>query len=60
MFDALTSRRPYKEAFANDVAFTMLEQLAGTHLDRDCVRALLGQPGEVAEIQRQFREDPVG
>jgi HD-GYP domain-containing protein (c-di-GMP phosphodiesterase class II) len=60
VFDALTSRRPYKEAYANDVAFTMLEQLAGTQLDRDCVLALLGQPDEVAEIQRQFREDPVG
>jgi HD-GYP domain-containing protein (c-di-GMP phosphodiesterase class II) len=60
VFDALTSRRPYKEAFANDAAFPMLEQLAGTHLDAECVRALAGRRDEVAEIQARFREDPVG
>ena len=41
VFDALTSQRPYKEAYTNDVAFTMIGQLAGTHLDADCVRALV-------------------
>lgn len=60
VFDALTSRRPYKEAFANEMAFAMLEQLAGTHLDADCVRALLDRRGEVEEIQARFREDPFG
>ena len=60
VFDALTSRRPYKEAFANDAAFAMLEQLAGTHLDADCVRALVDRRDEVEEIQARFREDPVG
>ena len=60
VFDALTSRRPYKEAFANDVAFSMLEQLAGTHLDADCVRALIEGRREVEEVQAHFREDRVG
>lgn len=60
VFDALTSRRPYKEAFANDAAFAMIEQLAGTHLDADCVRALVDRRDEVEEIQARFREDPVG
>jgi HD-GYP domain-containing protein (c-di-GMP phosphodiesterase class II) len=60
VFDALTSRRPYKEAYPNDMAFTMLEQLAGTHLDADCVRALVEDRAGVEEIQSQFREDAVG
>jgi HD-GYP domain-containing protein (c-di-GMP phosphodiesterase class II) len=60
VFDALTSRRPYKEAYANDVAFSMIGQLAGTHLDADCVRALVESRGDVEEIQVQFREDSVG
>jgi len=60
VFDALTSRRPYKEAIPNETAFMMLEQLAGTHLDPDCVRALVDNPEAVAEIQAQFREDRLG
>ena len=60
VFDALTSRRPYKEAYANDVAFTMIGQLAGTHLDPDCVRALVDNREGVEGIQAQFREDSVG
>ncbi len=60
VFDALTSRRPYKEAYSNDVAFATLEELAGTQLDGDCVRALVESRGEVESIQAQFKEDTVG
>jgi HD-GYP domain-containing protein (c-di-GMP phosphodiesterase class II) len=60
VFDALTSRRPYKAAFANDKAFAMLGKLAGSHLDRDCVEALVASRQEVERIQAQFREDPLG
>ncbi len=60
VFDALTSRRPYKEAYDNDVAFQMLRELAGSHLDAECVKALEESRGEVERIQAQFREDPLG
>jgi HD-GYP domain-containing protein (c-di-GMP phosphodiesterase class II) len=60
VFDALTSRRPYKEAWSNDSAFDMLGQLAGETLDAACVDALLSQREAIEEIQRQFREDPLG
>ncbi|HEX4943089.1 MAG TPA: HD domain-containing phosphohydrolase [Usitatibacteraceae bacterium] len=60
VFDALTSRRPYKEAYANDVAFMMIAQLANTHLDPECVQALVANRAEVERIQAQFREDPIG
>jgi HD-GYP domain-containing protein (c-di-GMP phosphodiesterase class II) len=60
VFDALTSRRPYKEAWSNDAAFDMLNQLAGETLDAACVAALARQREAVEAIQRQFREDPLG
>jgi HD-GYP domain-containing protein (c-di-GMP phosphodiesterase class II) len=60
VFDALTSVRPYKRAWSNEEAFSMLRQLAGVKLDRDCVAALVNQGREVEEIQRRFREDVYG
>jgi len=60
VFDALTSRRPYKRAWSNEEAWAMLEQLAGVKLDRDCVSALIRHNKEVEEIQRRFREDSFG
>jgi HD-GYP domain-containing protein (c-di-GMP phosphodiesterase class II) len=60
VFDALTSRRPYKEAWDNDRAFAMLRKMAGEQLDVDCVEALLSQRAAVEEIQRQFRENVLG
>ena len=60
VFDALTSRRPYKEAWGNDRAFAMLERMAGETLDADCVRALRENRDEVELIQAQFAENPLG
>lgn len=60
VFDALTSKRPYKEAWDNDRAFDFLRHMAGERLDHDCVSALLSQRLAVEEIQRQFREDTLG
>ncbi|MBI5918579.1 MAG: HD domain-containing protein [Nitrosomonadales bacterium] len=60
VFDALTSRRPYKEAWSNDEAFAMIQRLSGVKFDPDCVQALIDGRAEIEEIQRQFREDVVG
>lgn len=60
VFDALTSRRPYKPAWSNEAAFATLEQLAGKTLDAACVAALREHEEEVRAIQQQFREDPLG
>ncbi len=56
VFDALTSKRPYKEAWSNAEAFEHLKELAGIKLDADCVEALLTNKAQVEEIQRIFRE----
>ncbi|HUK56558.1 MAG TPA: HD domain-containing phosphohydrolase [Nitrospiria bacterium] len=58
IFDALTSRRPYKTAWTNEEAFAMLRQLSGMQLDPDCVAALVRNADRIDEIQKRFRENP--
>ncbi len=60
VFDALTSKRPYKEAWSNADAFATLKQLAGETLDAACVNALMTRQDDIEEIQQQFREDIYG
>jgi HD-GYP domain-containing protein (c-di-GMP phosphodiesterase class II) len=58
IYDALTSRRPYKEAWSVDDAFKELLGLAGSKLDSDCVEALVRNRAQLEEIRERFREDP--
>lgn len=60
IFDALTSKRPYKDAWTNDAAFAALQEIAGQKLDNDCVQALLACRAEVEAIQQQFKETVYG
>ena len=60
VFDALTSRRPYKDAWTNDEAFAALQRMAGETLDAECVAALISRRAEVERIQAQFAEDRIG
>jgi HD-GYP domain-containing protein (c-di-GMP phosphodiesterase class II) len=60
VFDALTSRRPYKPAWSNKEAFDMLKKLSGVKLDADCVNALIDNVDEIEAIQQKFKEDPFG
>jgi HD-GYP domain-containing protein (c-di-GMP phosphodiesterase class II) len=60
VFDALTSRRPYKEAWSNEEAYAMLQRLAGEKLDKDCVDALVANHPQVEIIQHEFAEDQFG
>ena len=60
VFDALTSVRPYKEAWSNERAFLFLQSMAGTKFDSDCVAALINMRDEVEAIQMRFKEDHIG
>ncbi len=60
VFDALTSARPYKTAWSNDIAIRELKKIAGEKLDRDCVDALLQNLDEVKKIQKQFDDNAYG
>ena len=57
IFDALTSKRPYKEAWDNEKAVEMLLSLSGETLDEDCVNALINNMEQVILIQQQFIEN---
>lgn len=60
VFDALTSKRPYKEAWSNERAIETLKELAGEKLDQNCVNALLEHMQEIEQIQQQFQENILG
>lgn len=60
VFDALTSVRPYKEAWSNDEAFEFLQSMSGSKFDSNCVTALMNCREEVEMIQERFKEDQTG
>jgi HD-GYP domain-containing protein (c-di-GMP phosphodiesterase class II) len=60
VFDALSSRRPYKNAWSNEESFAMLSRLADTQLDRTCVEALLRDRERVQQIQDRFAGGTAG
>ena len=42
VYDALTSRRPYKVALTHDVARSMIVPESGAHFDPEVVEVLIG------------------
>ena len=54
VFDALVSRRPYKQAWSIDDGFTYLISQKGKHFDTNVVEAFLANPDRVREIQGQW------
>lgn len=54
VFDALVSKRPYKEAWPFEDACEALRSLAGSKLDRECVRALLDRVEDARQISCRF------
>ena len=54
VFDALVSRRCYKEAFPVDVAYKILEDGAGEHFDPVVVKLFLGMKSDIAKVMEKF------
>lgn len=59
MFDALTSRRPYKEPWSVEAALDLLRGQAGSQLDPAVVDALgrLVERGTISDIMREYCPD---
>jgi len=60
VFDALTSKRPYKDAWSNRKALAYMQDHKGSMFDSDCVDALVASQSIVRSIQERFKEDFVG
>lgn len=56
VFDALSSRRPYKPAFTNERSLEIMAQGRGTHFDPELYDLFLTRLDEVLEIQGSFQD----
>lgn len=60
VFDALTSERPYKHAWAMDDAVKFMKDSAGSHFDPVCVDAFLAAWPQVLEIRTRYHDGAAG
>jgi response regulator RpfG family c-di-GMP phosphodiesterase len=59
VYDALTSVRPYKSAWAAERAFEYVAAQAGKHFDPRLAEAFAGMRKEVLQIQNEWRDVPL-
>jgi len=57
VFDALTSKRPYKKAFSEDKAFQIIEEGRGTHFDPELVDTFFQIKDQVLHIKQQYKDN---
>ena len=58
VYDALTSKRVYKNAFAHEVAKGIIARDAGTHFDPAVVEAFLRAESAFIDVRERYREGP--
>jgi CHASE2 domain-containing sensor protein len=56
VYDALISRRVYKEAHTHDEVRAYIRQQSGAHFDPEVVAAFMARDAEFLEVARQFAE----
>ncbi len=59
VFDALTSKRPYKEAFPLDKSFSIIRSGSGSHFDPEVVEAFFRVQDDILEIRNRFKDEGV-
>ena len=57
VFDALTTKRPYKEPFSIDKSFDIIKEGRGSHFDPDVVDAFFAITDEILAIKKQYEDD---
>ena len=57
VFDALASKRPYKDPFPREKCFAILEEGRGSHFDPACLDAFFGCQDEIVAIQLELMDD---
>ncbi|NQV47473.1 MAG: response regulator [Rhodospirillaceae bacterium] len=56
VFDALTSNRPYKEAWADDKALAFINDNAGSHFDPNLVKMFNDVFDDILQIKKNFAD----
>jgi len=56
VFDALTSKRPYKEAFLLESAFAIIKEGKGSHFDPEVVDAFFAVEDEILSIKERYKD----
>lgn len=56
VYDALTSMRPYKEAWSSEEAFRFIREQSGVQFDPECVSAIFRGRHEIEEVAQRFSD----
>ncbi len=56
VFDALMSKRPYKEPFSQEKSFTIIKESRGSHFDPDVVDAFFAVQDEILSIKERYKD----
>lgn len=59
VFDALTSKRPYKEPFSVEKSFSIIKEGSGNHFDPEVVDAFFAVQDEILDIKKQFDDERI-
>jgi len=59
VFDALTTRRPYKEPFSLEKSYAILREGRGSHFDPNVVDAFFAVEDEILRIRDKYRDEDV-
>lgn len=54
MYDALSTKRPYKEAFPREKCFEIIESYRGTKFDPWVLDAFFARSGEIVAVQLEL------
>lgn len=57
VYDALTSRRCYKEAFSHEKARSIIEEGSGSHFDPEVVEAFLQKEAEFIRVRSEYHDE---
>ena len=57
VFDALSTKRPYKPAFPIKKCFEILQEERGEHFDPEVVDAFMARKDEIVEIQIEYSDE---
>ena len=57
VFDALTSKRPYRKPFSAEESLTIISEGRGSHFDPDVVDAFFAIQDEILTVKKQYGDD---